>query len=59
MPITSQVEPRMFARCPDESMNICWMAAVAESSGFVFQPMFSPASLKQKPTSLSLSKTLP
>jgi hypothetical protein len=28
-----------------QSMNIWWMTAVASSSGLVFQPMFSPASL--------------
>ena len=44
-PMTSQARPRMFFRWPEESMNILWMAAVAVSSGYVFQPMFSPASL--------------
>src|SRR5262245_44303023 len=32
-PITSQVLPRMFARCPADFMNALWIAAVATSSG--------------------------
>jgi hypothetical protein len=59
IPMTSHWSPRTFARCPGESMNICWIAAVAPSSGYVFQPMFSPASLKQYPCSCMTSKTIP
>ena len=44
-PIASQLLPRMLARWPDEPMNIWWIWAVASSSGYVFQPMFSPATL--------------
>ena len=32
-PITSQRLPRMFARWPDEPMNIWWIWAVASASG--------------------------
>ncbi len=37
----------MFARCPDEFMNIDWTPCAAVASSAVIQPMFSPASLKQ------------
>jgi hypothetical protein len=47
IPITDHAGPRRFARWPDESMNMLWIAAVASASGYVFQPMFSPARSKQ------------
>jgi hypothetical protein len=49
----------MFERWLGDPMNICWIAAVASSSGYVFQPMFSPATTKQYPFCWRTSKTIP
>lgn len=57
--MTSHVLPMMFARCPVEFMNIEWTLWAAVASSAVIQPMFSPATLKQKPRSWRMSKTLP
>ena len=51
--------PGCCARWLEEAMNIWWISAVATSSGYVFQPMFSPARWKQYPSADSLSKTEP
>jgi hypothetical protein len=59
MPMTSQFLPRMFERCPAEFMKELWILPVAVESLELFQPMFSPATWKQKPRSDMTSNTRP